>query len=599
MKISLKKLAFFTLVVVALLVITSPVNKKETTKKINFKDFIEYVKTDQVSEVTIKLNQSITGVFKKPVDNQYVYFETFGDTYNARVFEILEQHKITPNYENQSSNSMLVSILMMGLMFLVFWLLLSFVMRGIGGGGGGSISSFGKSKAKSFVGARNSVLFDDVAGMEEVKAELEEVVEFLRYPGKFTKLGGRIPRGILLTGSPGTGKTLLAKAVAGEAGVPFFFVSGSDFVEMFVGVGASRVRDLFDQASKSAPCIIFIDEIDTIGKKRGVGFSGGHDEREQTLNQLLVEMDGFNGNNGIIIIGATNRSDVLDAALLRPGRFDRQISVPLPSLNGREAIFKVHTAKNPLSDDVNLNILARKTPGFSGAEIENVVNEAALNAAKKNKKVIEMEDFQYAIDKVIMGLEKRSLVMSDLEKKTTAYHEAGHALVGKLLKNIDPIHKVTIVPRGMALGVTQTLPTEDRVSMTKEYAEDMISFLMGGRIAEELVMGQITTGASNDIERASELARKMVCEWGLSDTLGPINYSNEKESYFGMPKKDFSNDLYKSIEQEVRVLITSNYERAKKLLNDNIKSLHGIAAALLEKETISGDDIDQIMSSNK
>jgi cell division protease FtsH len=435
--------------------------------------------------------------------------------------------------------------------------------------------------------------------MEEVKAELEEIVEFLRYPGKFTKLGGRIPRGILLTGAPGTGKTLLARATAGEANVPFFFVSGSDFVEMFVGVGASRVRDLFEQASKNAPCIVFIDEIDTLGKKRGIGLSGGHDEREQTLNQLLVEMDGFTGNNGVIVIGATNRSDILDAALLRPGRFDRQISVPLPSLRGREDIFKVHTRKNPLGDDVNLNILARNTPGFSGAEIENVVNEAALSAAKKNKRVIEMEDFQYAVDKVLMGLEKRSLIMSDKEKRATAYHEAGHALVGKLLSNIDPIHKVTIVPRGMALGLTQTLPLEDKVSMSKEHAEDLISFLMGGRIAEELVIGQITTGASNDIERASELARKMVCEWGLSDKIGPISYSNEKESFFGMAKKEFSDDLHKSIEAEVRDLITSNYKRAKSLLKENMDALHAIATALLEKETISGEDIDKLMSTDK
>jgi len=599
-RISLKKLLAFLVIGFVLLVIVSPVETKETTKKINFKEFIEYVKNDKVSEVTIKLNQSIVGKFKSPVDNQYLYFETFGDTYNSRVFQILEEHKVTPNYENnQGKSGMWMTIIYLVLMAFLFFFIINMVRNAQSGGSSGPMSAFGKSKAKSFMRTGGAVLFEDVAGMEEVKAELEEVVEFLRYPSKFTKLGGRIPRGILLTGSPGTGKTLLAKATAGEAGVPFFFVSGSDFVEMFVGVGASRVRDLFEQASKSAPCIVFIDEIDTLGKKRGIGISGGNDEREQTLNQLLVEMDGFTGNNGVIVIGATNRSDILDAALLRPGRFDRQISVPLPSLKGREEIFKVHTRKNPLSENVDLNILARNTPGFSGAEIENVVNEAALNAAKKNKKVIEMEDFQYAVDKVLMGLEKKSLVMNDKEKKATAYHEAGHALVGKLLSNIDPIHKVTIIPRGMALGLTQTLPLEDKVSMSKEHAEDLISFLMGGRIAEELVIGQITTGASNDIERASELARKMVCEWGLSEKIGPISYSNEKESFFGMAKKEFSDDLHKSIETEVRQLITSNYDRAKKLLKDNLNTLHAIAAALLEKETISGEDIDKLMSSDK
>lgn len=600
MRISLKKLVTFLFVSLIVLIIISPTDTKEVTKKIEFKEFIEYVKSDKISDVTIKLNQSITGKFKSPVDNQYMYFETFGDTYNARIFQILEEHKITPNYENtQNKSNGWVNLVFLLLTGLFFWIVINMFRNAQGGGGGGQMSGFGRSRAKPFSRSRNTILFSDVAGMEEVKAELEEVVEFLSYPNKFTKLGGRIPRGILLTGAPGTGKTLLARATAGEANVPFFFVSGSDFVEMFVGVGASRVRDLFDQASKNAPCIVFIDEIDTLGKKRGVGFSGGHDEREQTLNQLLVEMDGFTGNSGVIVIGATNRSDILDAALLRPGRFDRQISVPLPSLKGREEIFKVHTRKNPLAENVDLSILSRKTPGFSGAEIENVVNEAALSAAKKNKKAIEMDDFSYAIDKVLMGLEKKSLVMNDQEKRVTAYHEAGHALVGKLLKNIDPIHKVTIVPRGMALGLTQTLPLEDKVSMTKEYAEDMISFLMGGRVAEELVIGQITTGASNDIERASELARKMVCEWGLNEKVGPINYSNDKENYFGMSKKEFSDDLHKTIESEVRKLITVNYERAKKLLNDNIKHLHNIATALLQKETISGEDIDQIMASDK
>jgi len=599
-KISLKRLAIFLFIGFIALIIVSPSDTKETTKKINFKEFIEYVKEDKISDVTIKLNQSITGKFKTPIEDQYIYFETFGDTYNARVFQILEEHKVTPNYESaQGKGNIWVTLIMILLMGLFTWMILNMFRNAAGGGSGGLANSFGRSRARSFSRTRNAILFEDVAGMEEVKAELEEIVEFLRHPGKFTKLGGRIPRGVLLTGAPGTGKTLLARATAGEADVPFFFVSGSDFVEMFVGVGASRVRDLFDQASKNAPCIVFIDEIDTLGKKRGVGLSGGHDEREQTLNQLLVEMDGFSGNNGVIVIGATNRSDILDAALLRPGRFDRQISVPLPSLKGREEIFKVHTKKNPLAENVDLNILARNTPGFSGAEIENVVNEAALSAAKKNKKLIEMDDFQYAIDKVLMGLEKKSLVISDKEKRTTAYHEAGHALVGKLLQNIDPIHKVTIVPRGMALGLTQTLPLEDKVSMTKEYAEDMISFLMGGRVAEEIIIGQITTGASNDIERASELARKMVREWGLNDKIGPISYSNEKENYFGLSKKEFSDDLYKLIETEVRQLITSNYERAKKLLKENINSLHAIASALLEKETISGKEIDQIMSSSK
>jgi len=471
-----------------------------------------------------------------------------------------------------------------------------------GGGGGRGAMSFGKSKARLLTEDTNKVTFADVAGVEEAKEEVAELVEFLRDPSKFQKLGGTIPKGVLMTGSPGTGKTLLAKAIAGEAKVPFFSISGSDFVEMFVGVGASRVRDMFDQAKKHAPCIIFIDEIDAVGRQRGAGLGGGHDEREQTLNQLLVEMDGFEGSEGVIVIAATNRPDVLDPALLRPGRFDRQVVVPLPDIRGREQILKVHMRKVPLADGVEASTLARGTPGFSGADLANLVNEAALFAARANKRLVDMEDFERAKDKILMGVERRSMVMSEHERKNTAYHESGHAIVGRLVPDHDPVHKVTIIPRGRALGVTMYLPEEDRYSASKQMLESQISSLFGGRIAEELIFGpeRVTTGASNDIERATEIARSMVTKWGLSEKLGPLAYGEDDgEVFLGRSvtrHKNVSDETAHAIDEEIRLVIDRNYERAHKILVDNMDKLHKMADALLEWETIDADQIDDIMS---
>jgi cell division protease FtsH len=584
----------------------------ETKKVIPFKDFISYADRGKVVEVTVKNNKTVSGKLRLTENKDILEFNAFNkkegfylfdcyvDGNNPLFNETLKRNNIIPNYEPVDGSSFFSSLILMLVMFGIFyWLMLTLSKRKGGMGGGGGLNSFVKTRIKETTGKEKRVVFSDVAGADEAKEELKEVVDFLKTPGKFTKLGGRIPKGVLLSGPPGTGKTLLARAVAGEANVPFFFISGSEFVEMFVGVGASRVRELFEQGKKNAPCIIFIDEIDAVGRQRGNGYSGGHDEREQTLNQMLVEMDGFDNQTGVIVIAATNRSDVLDEALLRPGRFDRQVVVSLPTLKGREEIFKVHTKGKPIHESVSLNVLARSTPGFSGAEIENLVNEAALCAARKSKTEIYMDDFQYAIDRVLMGLERKSLVMNEFEKKVTAYHEAGHALVGKMVKNVDPIHKVTIIPRGMALGVTQTLPEEDRVSLTKDRAEDNIAFLMGGRVAEEIIIGEITTGASNDIERATNLARKMICEWGLSATLGPINYSNEKAGFFGIPQNDLSNETKLRIEKEIKEIIDCNYQRAKDILTKNINSLHAIALALFEKETISGEEIDEIIKSDK
>jgi cell division protease FtsH len=465
--------------------------------------------------------------------------------------------------------------------------------------GGGKAMSFGKSKAKLLSDHQNRVTFKDVAGVEEAKDEVEEIIAFLKDPKKFTRLGGRIPKGVLMMGPPGTGKTLLARAIAGEAGVPFFSISGSDFVEMFVGVGASRVRDLFEQGKKNAPCIIFIDEIDAVGRHRGAGLGGGHDEREQTLNQLLVEMDGFESNDGVIIIAATNRPDVLDPALLRPGRFDRRIVVPRPDLRGRIGILQVHTRKVPLGG-VDLEVLARGTPGFSGADLEFLVNEAALIAARRDKDKVEMEDFEEAKDKVLMGAERRSMIISEKEKRTTAVHEAGHALVARFAGDeADPVHKVTIIPRGRALGVTQQLPHEDRLNMTREFAQNQIAILMGGRVAEEIVFGQKTTGAGNDIERATELARSMVTEWGMSDEFGPLNFSAGKQEVF--LGRDFSSsdrhseDTAQRIDAEIRRIVTQQYNRAMEILTNHRKELEQIAESLLEYETLDGDDIDTLL----
>ena len=482
--------------------------------------------------------------------------------------------------------------------FVLFLGLWFFLMRQMQMGGNKALS-FGKSRARMLTEDRKKVMFSDVAGVDEAKEEVLEIIEFLRDPRKFQKLGGRIPKGVLIVGPPGTGKTLLAKAIAGEASVPFFSISGSDFVEMFVGVGASRVRDLFEQGKKHAPCIIFIDEIDAVGRLRGAGLGGGNDEREQTLNQLLVEMDGFDTTEGVILVAATNRPDVLDPALLRPGRFDRQVIVNRPDLRGRTEILKVHTKKVPIATDVELEKIARGTPGFSGADLENLVNEAALWAARQNKKEVEVVDFEMAKDKVLMGAERKSLILSDDEKRTTAYHEAGHALIAKLIPGTDPVHKVTIIPRGRALGVTMQLPTDDRHNYSKEFLYNNLAILMGGRVAEELVLKHITTGAGNDLERATDLARKMVCEWGMSEKLGPLTFGKKEEEVFlGREmgsRRDFSEQIALEIDYEVKRLVTENYERAKRLLTEHMPSLKGLAEALLEKEVLDSTDIDQII----
>ncbi len=476
-------------------------------------------------------------------------------------------------------------------------------MRQMQGGGPKNLFSFGKSRAKLLSEDRPKVTFNDVAGADEAKEELQEVIEFLKEPGKFQRLGGKIPKGALLIGPPGTGKTLLARAVAGEAGVPFFSMSGSDFVEMFVGVGASRVRDLFDQGKKNAPCIIFIDEIDAVGRLRGAGLGGGHDEREQTLNQLLVEMDGFESNDGVILVAATNRPDVLDPALLRPGRFDRQIVVNLPDVKGREGILQVHMRKLNLSDDVDMKVIARGTPGMSGADLANVVNEAALLAARHNGDKVAMKDFEQAKDKVMMGAERRSLVISEEEKRTTAYHEAGHALVGKLLPKADPVYKVTIIPRGLALGVTSFLPIEEKHTYSKEYLETKLVYLMGGRAAEKLIFDQFTTGAGNDIERATELARKMVCSWGMSDKLGPLTFGKKTEEIFLgreiAQHRDYSEKTAMAIDEEVRGIVEHSYANAEEILQGNLDKLHNLATALLEHEILDSDDIDIILRGEK
>lgn len=478
-------------------------------------------------------------------------------------------------------------------------------MQGGGGGAGGTrgIFSFGKSKAKLINQSNNKITFADVAGNEEAKVELQEIIEFLKEPAKFQKLGAKIPRGVLLVGSPGTGKTLIARAVAGEAGVPFFSISGADFVEMFVGVGASRVRDLFEQGKKSAPCIIFIDEIDAVGRQRGAGLGGGHDEREQTLNQLLVEMDGFEQNNGVIIIAATNRPDVLDPALLRPGRFDRQVVVERPDVKGREGILKVHTRKIPLDVNVKLDVLAKGTPGLAGAELANLVNEAALLAARKDKNRVDMSDFEEAKDKVMMGMERKSMIISDQEKKTTSYHEIGHVLVAKMLPESDPVHKVTIIPRGRALGVTHYLPVDEKHSYSKEYLEMRIAVLLGGRAAEKIVFNHYTTGAGNDIERATKLARKMVCEWGMSEKLGPLNYgTKEEEVFLGreiQKTREYSDQTAIEIDNEVRAIVNNCMDTAERLLRENIDMLHTLSLELLEREILDAEEIDRLMKGEK
>ncbi|HEB98522.1 MAG TPA: ATP-dependent zinc metalloprotease FtsH [Thiotrichales bacterium] len=569
---------------------------RQSADIIAYSDFIAEVKSGQVSQVTIQ---------ERTIHGQKVGGERF-TTYapdDPRMIDDLLANNVRVVAKPREEQSLLTQIFISWFpMLLLIGVWIFFMRQMQGGAGGRGAMSFGKSRARMLGEDQVKVTFADVAGVEEAKEEVAELVEFLRDPAKFQRLGGKIPRGVLMVGPPGTGKTLLAKAIAGEAKVPFFTISGSDFVEMFVGVGASRVRDMFDQAKKHAPCIIFIDEIDAVGRHRGAGLGGGHDEREQTLNQLLVEMDGFEGNEGVIVIAATNRPDVLDPALLRPGRFDRQVVVPLPDVRGREQILKVHMRKVPVADNVDAKIIARGTPGFSGADLANLVNEAALFAARANKRLVEMEDFERAKDKIMMGAERKSMVMSEEEKRLTAYHEAGHAIVGRLVPEHDPVHKVSIIPRGRALGVTLFLPEEDRHSLSKRRLESQIASLFGGRVAEELIFGeeQVTTGASNDIQRATELARNMVTKWGLSDRLGPLAYGeDEGEVFLGhsvTQHKHVSDETAHAIDEEVKRIVERNYQRARKILEENIDILHAMAEALMKYETIDSDQIDDLMA---
>ena len=563
---------------------------------ISYSDFLQYVKKGEVAKVVFD-GEKIHGTFT----NQH-RFRTAAPANDPDLIKALKARHVVifvkPREETPWYVTLLISWFPM-LLLIGVWI---FFMRQMQGGGGRAMS-FGRSRARMMSGENVKVTFNDVAGVEEAKEELWEIIEYLKDPQRFTRLGGRIPKGVLLVGPPGTGKTLLAKAIAGEAGTPFFSISGSDFVEMFVGVGASRVRDLFLQAKKNAPCIVFIDEIDAVGRHRGAGIGGGHDEREQTLNQLLVEMDGFETSEGVIVVAATNRPDVLDPALLRPGRFDRQVTVPVPDVRGREAILKVHAKKIALSPEVDLAVIAKGTPGFSGADLENLVNEAALLAARANKKAVTMEDFERAKDKVLMGAERKSMILSEEEKRITAYHEAGHTLLAKLLPGTDPVHKVSIIPRGQALGITQQLPTEDRHTYSRSYLVNRLLIMLGGRIAEELVLDEFTTGAGNDIERATEMARKMVCEWGMSERLGPVAFGRREEHVFlgrdFNQVKDYSEETAREIDEEVRRIVLDCYRRAKALLQEHMECLHRIAQGLLDQETLTGEDIDAIMEGCK
>ncbi len=566
----------------------------------NYPRFVEALANEEIKKDSVIFNtskQEIAGELTEAGAEKHkgAKFRIQGNV-SEKGFELLREKGITPDYVN-TDNSLLLSLLLNWLPVLFFIGIFIFIMRQMQMGGG-RILSFGKSKAR-LISDRKKATFKDVAGVEEAKEELKEIVEFLKNPKKFTRLGGRIPKGVLLIGAPGTGKTLLAKAVAGEADVPFFTISGSDFVEMFVGVGASRVRDLFVEGKKNAPCVIFVDEIDAVGRHRGSGMGGGHDEREQTLNQLLVEMDGFESQVGIILIAATNRPDVLDPALLRPGRFDRRVVVNVPDLKGRQEILKVHTRKVPLAPHVDLEKIARGTPGFSGADLENLINESALMAARFDKDQIEMQDMERAKDKVIMGRERRSMVISEKDRELTAYHEAGHTLVGKKLPNLDPVHKVTIIPHGMALGLTQTLPKEDTLNLSKSKAENTLAFLFGGRAAEELIFKDYTTGAGNDIEKATELARRMVCEWGMSEKLGPLALEKRGGPVFlGMQYsrgREYSEDKAREVDQEIQRLIRTAHQQAMDILKGNKDILDVMAQALLKYETITGEEVDMIV----
>jgi len=565
---------------------------QKTTEKIYYSQFLTLIEQGKVTEITIK-GKNIQGASTNGEN-----FKTYAPD-DPDLIKTMREKGVKINAEPEDGTpwtNIFFSLLLPTILFIALWI---FFIRQVQSGG--KAMSFGKSKARLLSDSHEpKVTFKDVAGIEEAKQELEEIIEFLKNPKKFTSLGGRIPKGVLLIGAPGTGKTLLARAIAGEADVPFFSISGSDFVEMFVGVGASRVRDLFLQGKKHAPCLIFIDEIDAVGRHRGAGLGGGHDEREQTLNQLLVEMDGFESSEGVIILSATNRPDVLDPALVRPGRFDRQVVVPIPDIKGREKILEVHTKKTPLADDVNLGIVARGTPGLCGADLANLVNEAALLAARKGRTKVIKEDFEQAKDKVLMGVERRSMVISPEEKKITAYHEAGHTLVAKLIPGTDPIHKVTIIPRGHSLGLTQQLPIDERHTYPKQYLLDSITVLLGGRGAEELVLKDLTTGAGNDLERATEIARKMVCEWGMSDDLGPLTFGKKEEQIFLgreiAQHRDYSEDTALKIDHAIRKIVEGSHMRAQELLRKNLELLHILAKTLLEKESLDGEEVDRILT---
>ena len=586
------------IVIILIMALAAKLSRQEDVRfsEITFPQFVNSLEKKQVEKVVFVGDNRIEGTFLPSFEingkNKFYLTGSTGET----TFKILEKNGLLPSYREKESPAFFVSLLVnygpIIILVLVFW----FFLRQLQIGGGKALN-FGKSKAKMFTPSNKKVTFKDVSGVEEAKEELKEVVDFLKSPKKYTALGGKIPKGVILVGPPGTGKTLLARAVAGEADVPFFSMSGSDFVEMFVGVGASRVRDLFEQGKKNAPCIIFIDEIDAVGRHRGAGLGGGHDEREQTLNQLLVEMDGFESNEGVILIAATNRIDVLDRALLRPGRFDRRVMVSSPDIRGRLGILKVHTVKTPLAkNDVDLEVIARGTPGFTGADLANLVNEAALNAARTNKKSLTMGDFEMAKDKVLMGPERKSMVISEKEKRVTAFHEAGHTLVGINLPHTDPIHKVSIMPRGGALGITQTLPNEDMHNLTREKAENFIAFLMGGRCAEELIFGEITNGASNDIERATHLARNMICLWGMNPKMGPVNYHKTGSNPYGSSGdpsdySDYSEETAQQIDKEMRSLIQNNYKEAMGILKSNKAALDRLAEGLIIWETL---DIKQV-----
>jgi cell division protease FtsH len=587
-------LFWIVLILVAVLlfaVVRTGTGPKEAN--ITFTDFMAKVEAGSVDKITVTNSTEVHGTYK----NSQQGFHTNIPTNYPDVYKQLQDKGVNVDIKDSSSGSW-ISILVNAAPFIVviaFWL---FMMRQMQSGGNKALS-FGKSRARLHSTQQKKVTFKDVAGVEEAKEELQEIIEFLREPQKFQKLGGRIPKGVLLIGPPGTGKTLLARAIAGEASVPFFSISGSDFVEMFVGVGASRVRDLFEQGKKNAPCIIFIDEIDAVGRHRGAGLGGGHDEREQTLNQLLVEMDGFESNEGVILVAATNRPDVLDPALLRPGRFDRRVVVGRPDVQGREAILRVHTKKIPLGDNVDLSVLARGTPGLAGADLANLVNEAALNAARQNRKVVMMLDFELAKDKILMGAERKSMILSDAEKRNTAYHEAGHALIAAVLPNADPLHKVTIIPRGMALGVTMQLPIDDKHSYNKDYLLSQLAILMGGRIAEEKFMQHMTTGAGNDIERATDLARKMVCEWGMSE-LGPLSFGKKEEQIFLgreiAQHRDYSEETAIRIDEQVKKLVTGGYDTAHAIIDEKADAMVRIAEALLVREILDGNEVMQLIN---